>query len=358
MEGYKLSNPSDSVLYFPTIEFGSDEWVKSSLLFWDKIYRIVPEDYKPNDSKTVQEAENCGLIRNIILEKDDVTKTGDQFLKFRDSLPFIPAGLVGEDYDRIHPDKIDKRLYPSLENIAHEFENDGFLLLSKPLARGYMFYLSKIVAERRNLVRATDNRDSWIVSPYFVEEGNFDEFVYNREAQGFYSSLIIEDLVPANISEIPISSIIKFVDKRKEVKSIFRKKIYDFTEGLAECQSKEFAMTLIEDSKKEIEDSKRELKKSMDFLNSDGRTALFTMGIPVSLTAFGAFAVSGDPFSLYNIFSSVLIGAVAAYSDYSKVKKQQRANSYASYLIDMDKRLIGQRRYPNYTSIFNEFIND
>lgn len=358
MGGCKLSNPSDSILYFPSIEFGSDEWVKCSLLFWDNIYRIVPGDYKPNDSKTVQEAESCDLIRNVILEQEDVTKTGNQFLQFCDSLPFIPAGLEGVDYDRIHPDKIDKRLYPSLEKIAHKFERDGWLRLSTELARGYMFYLSKTVAERRNLARATDDRDSWIISPYFVEEGNFDEFIYNRDADGFYSSLIIEDLVPANISEVPIASIIQFVDERKELKSIFRKKLYAFTEGLAECQSEEFARTLIEDYKAEIEESKRELKESIDFLKSAGLNALFTMGIPVSLTAFRAIAVLGDPFSLHSISSSVIIGAVAAYSDYSKVKKQQRANSYASYLIDMDKRLIEQKKYPNYTSIFDEFIND
>ncbi len=111
-----MSKITDSVLYFPSIEFASDEWVKSSLLFWDRIYRIVPKDYEPNDSKTVQEAINCGLIRNISLEKKDLSKTADQFLKFCDKLPFIPAGLEKKP-EKIHIDKIDKRLYPDLEKI-------------------------------------------------------------------------------------------------------------------------------------------------------------------------------------------------------------------------------------------------
>lgn len=354
-ESFELSKISDSVLYFPSIEFASDEWVKSSLLFWDIIYRIVPKDYEPNDSEIVQEAINCGLIKNISLEKKDLSKTADQFLKFCDKLPFIPAGLEKKT-EKIHIDKIDKRLYPELEKISNKFD-DEFLFLSKGLARGYMFYLSKIVAERRNLVRATDNRDSWTISPYFIEEGNFGEDIYNMGAEGFYSSLIIKDLFPANISEINITSIIKFVDEQKELKSNFRKKLYEFTESLADCQSEEFARTLIDKFENEIETSKKELKDGMDFFNVDTQTSLFTMGVPVSLTAFGAFAVSGNPFSLYNIFGSILIGAVAAYSDYSKVKKQ-RTSSYASYLIDMDKELIGKKKYPDYSYIFNEFVND
>lgn len=116
-----MIKPSDSVLYFPTIEFQNEDWVKSSLLFWDKVYRIVPKDYTPIDSKAIIEAQENDLIRNITLESQDVSITGEKFLRFCDQLPFIPAGLDVKDYHRIHPDKIDKRLYPSLENISNKF---------------------------------------------------------------------------------------------------------------------------------------------------------------------------------------------------------------------------------------------
>jgi hypothetical protein len=29
---------SDSILYFPTIEFQSDGWLKAALLVWDRVY--------------------------------------------------------------------------------------------------------------------------------------------------------------------------------------------------------------------------------------------------------------------------------------------------------------------------------
>lgn len=33
----------DSILYYPHIEFQNEAWVKSSLLLWNHVYRIVPE---------------------------------------------------------------------------------------------------------------------------------------------------------------------------------------------------------------------------------------------------------------------------------------------------------------------------
>ncbi|MDR6944705.1 hypothetical protein J2W55_004565 [Mucilaginibacter pocheonensis] len=45
---------SASILYYPSIEFASYEWVKSSLLLWDYVYRIVPENYETHDSPAVR----------------------------------------------------------------------------------------------------------------------------------------------------------------------------------------------------------------------------------------------------------------------------------------------------------------
>ena len=47
----------DSILYYPHIEFKNEAWVKSSLLLWDHVYRIVPENYIPNDSDEIKKKE-------------------------------------------------------------------------------------------------------------------------------------------------------------------------------------------------------------------------------------------------------------------------------------------------------------
>ena len=44
----------DSILYYPHIEFQNVAWVKSSLLLWNHVYRIVPEGYVPNDNDDIK----------------------------------------------------------------------------------------------------------------------------------------------------------------------------------------------------------------------------------------------------------------------------------------------------------------
>lgn len=349
--------PANSILYYPSIEFHSDEWVKSSLLLWDNVYRIVPSGYDPNDNDTIREFVDSDLVRDVNLDDSDVKQTGDEFLELCDTLPFVPAGLVPSDDDRIHPDKIDKRLYPSLEKIADNFLHDGWLHLSKELARGYMFYLAKTVAQRRNFVRGTDDSDCWSIAPYFTEQANFDELMCDGEAEGFYCSLFLEDLIPQNIGDVSAKEIIKFVEKRKGLKEQLRIKLESLFSKLVLIENKEQAFVEVNDFLAQVEFDKKELRKSMHFWKSDIPSSLFAVGVPTTLTALGAFGLAGDVFTAKKITSSILIGAVASYSDYKKTIKNNRDSSYVSYLLQVDKLVRPGLPY-KFMRNLEEFIND
>ena len=44
----------NSALYYPYIEFADPRWLWTAALVWDKVYRIVPDDYTPQDSDNVK----------------------------------------------------------------------------------------------------------------------------------------------------------------------------------------------------------------------------------------------------------------------------------------------------------------
>jgi hypothetical protein len=352
-----LSKPSDSVLYYPSIEFQSDNWVKLSLLFWDKIYRIVPPSYTPCDSETVIEATRHGLIKNISVDDKDKKIAEKKFNEFYEDLSFIPAGLEMRPYHRVHTDKIDNRLYPKLEKIAQKWYNENWLYPPAHVAKGYMFCLSKIVADRRNVSRATDDNDAWTISPYFAENGDFGEDLYNPDAKSYYSALLIKDIFPANISEVSIEEIIKFLDEKRDLKAELRNEIFGFVSDLSECESVDFINETIADYKGEIESAKQELMKSAGFWNKDGLSFLLSIGIPLSNSVYKALANPSDPFSINDVGIGV-ITAIAAYLSNKYRRSSDRGNSYYSYLIDMDQRLVGTNKYPDYSYAFNEFIND
>ena len=87
----------------------------------------------------------------------------------------------------------------------------------------------------------------------------------------------------------------------------------------------------------------------------DIRALSISTGIPVSLTALGAFALNGNPFSIAKIAGSLAIGAICSYADFYRAKKN-RDPSYSSYLIGIDKLCRNVTRQ-SYTRL-DEFIND
>ncbi|HEY0769942.1 MAG TPA: hypothetical protein VGD31_06375, partial [Sphingobacteriaceae bacterium] len=75
------------------------------------------------------------------------------------------------------------------------------------------------------------------------------------------------------------------------------------------------------------------------------------------LTALGALGLTGDPFSLVKISSSISIAGLAAYSDYKKTIETKRDASYVSYLLEIDK--LPTHSYANRLARnFEEFLND
>src|SRR5580700_7572398 len=95
----------NNALYYPTIEFQDYEWLWSAALLWDRIYRIVPEGYEPDDPENIQILAEGGEI-GIPLRPGPYTKdTADEFLGKISSGDWDAAALefdMDEAYARLH----------------------------------------------------------------------------------------------------------------------------------------------------------------------------------------------------------------------------------------------------------------
>ena len=68
-------------LYYPTIEFKNDAWVKLAVLYWDKLGRIVPSGYRPNDSETVKRlAGELDFIKDFPPQLDEKRQLANMFI--------------------------------------------------------------------------------------------------------------------------------------------------------------------------------------------------------------------------------------------------------------------------------------
>lgn len=351
----------NSILYYPHIEFKNEAWVKSSLLLWDHVYRIVPDGYTPEDSYEIKALIDEGLVRNIKLDEKDRRDTADEFLNLCGRIEkYMPAGLSASNVDRIHPDKIDTRLYPFLDSIGDHFiDDEKWLHMSKELARGYMFKLSQVVARIRNLYRGTDDFDAWSINPYFCENGNFGDLLNDPDSKGFLCSLTLEDVVPENIGGVSAKDLITFVKNRRDERSLLREKFDDLTNHLAKISNLQHAGQINEDFISELNKSKEQYRKSMDSWK-DVVARSITVGVPVSVTTWDKLKdfdilPNNRNDDLIKIAGSIVVGAICTFLNFGRVKTN-RTPSYSSYLIDLDN-MCKNVAYSSYIRL-DEFIND
>lgn len=205
---------ASEILYYPTIEFQSDAWIKTCLLFWDKIYRIVPEDYLPRDSDETKIAISNGFIENITLSKSDLAQTADKYETFYNNLDFKPACLdTNYCSSRLHADKVEDRLKPFFLSFAKAIDRNGFFRIPPEIANGYMFFLADTVSNRRNISKLTDSADKYSAMIYFEGKGCFDEWLINPDNKNSYMNMVVERLVPKDIEYISMDTTIKLIRK-------------------------------------------------------------------------------------------------------------------------------------------------
>ena len=108
-----MAQDNHSALYYPSIEFSDPQWLWASSLIWDRIYRIVPSDYVPEDSENIRRITESGEI-GIAIHPDKYAKAvSEEFLKKLETKHWDAAALVGnmdDEYARLHSDKVDVQL--------------------------------------------------------------------------------------------------------------------------------------------------------------------------------------------------------------------------------------------------------
>lgn len=347
-------------LHYPTIEFNDHDAFKRSLLVWDRLHRIVPDGYVPDDHPEVVDAVGAGVVHDLTVGINEKGQAARRFLDFyalRDSpnnMLTWPAGFSTETFTRINPDKIDAKLLPLFEELSRRMTADGFLEVPHEHAGGYMFYLATAVAQERALELTTDSSDYWAVGTYFANEGSFTEQVYSEDADVYLANLAIDDLLPENLKSVSIDTILRFRETTNEQRVAFQRELKSLREEISRCNNKQHARYIVEDFIGRFQRAKADYRDSLGFFRKDGLCSIFSVGLPAAATFIALPTLSGgDPFDPVRLGSGMLLGAVSALATREMGRKPK---SIGSFLVDAE----GLTRTPSWFlhRKFEEFIND
>ena len=351
---------SGSILYYPTIEFQSDTWLKAAICVWEKVYRIVPASYKPNDSDEVKEAIDAGLVESIKLEKRDLSKAAADFQCFMDNADTFPSSLSGYgNLDiRIHPEKIDAKLLPLFESLASKIDPEGFLSVSEQVANAYMLYLATNIARRRQIGKATDDPNVFSVDSYFQFDGNFTEYIFDESQTEVAATVVLPQLLPSGLETDSMKRVLNFRHKHSEARAAYRECVLDLAKLLTKVESKSHVQEVINDFKSKLEEPKRSPIGKATATISEHKYSALAIGLPIAAAAF----LDGEKFKWSVALGEIGLAIIATMADANKSKRSQWKQTDAFYHLALNGYFDwqqGRRTGLSRTSdIFHEFMDD
>ena len=52
-------------LYYPQVQFYSPNWLRTALLYWEGVLRLVPDGFQPVDPPIVSDLADLGLVESV-----------------------------------------------------------------------------------------------------------------------------------------------------------------------------------------------------------------------------------------------------------------------------------------------------
>ena len=287
----------NSILYYPTIEFRKEDymWLWNTSLFADKIYRIVPpghELHEPRNIEALCSSGDIGIPLSPVPYSKEASQDFSDFVSKHKAAAFDLIEKVDTDYIRIHSSKMDvKMIQKVFYQMKHIDEDENWLYARPNAANFYMTFLANHIAKQNALDLWTRNPEVWTTSTFFLFNGDVQDMYYGpnttEPSTDVLTSIMIPDVFPQNILDIPPESILKFREERRDERAQFMNSINHLRDELSKATAPEIINDIIHDEKGKVNAAVTDYKKSMDLLNVVKFGGVLTTVLTIAADAMG-----------------------------------------------------------------------
>jgi uncharacterized protein (UPF0305 family) len=219
----KDNKPLSKVLYFPYIDVPKNNWTIQSILYWDNVSIIAPNDFIHEDEFT-QNLADLNLISRVVPNNDDKSTNKlnkDMIDCLNDRLNCFNVYRKNFQNNKIiliHMGKItyEIRRYLEENRLAEEYEKDyQWLKVEVTIGNIIMAYLAKYLCETCRYIPSTDNQK--FVNRYYKNSIRKVDTIRNK---------FLNDLIPyPNVSNIELKKLKDFKNKYEKQLRRFRNAI-------------------------------------------------------------------------------------------------------------------------------------
>lgn len=280
-------------LYYPYIHLQDEKWLKMATLYYEGLRRIVPKDYKTNDTDIVKVLnDEFRFIRDLRPDYEP-EQIADDFLQFaheelsdkderKDILKKIRKRLPRKSGFRIHVGKMGKALRRGLPRLGlakriRTLSQPGPWYDFEPVTGAlYMTCLANRMAERRALHVVTDNP---IYQP-LIRGIQLDRWGGRPDKAHALASLAIETAVPENIESVPIERIVEFRRRHNDERHRFYEGVRALAKDIPTIDEPDAFRDCLNYHKKTIDEAVKDLRLSLTSVGIGCATALFGLSVP------------------------------------------------------------------------------
>ncbi|MGC4010936.1 MAG: DUF6236 family protein [Pseudomonas sp.] len=202
------------------------------------------------------------------------------------------------------------------------------------IASNFMLYMASEISTKNNLSLITSDWGAWTGTSYFSMNGQIDEFITNigknsgdEHAEDFgLFGLMLNELVPINISEIPSEKILEFRERRHGEIEQFRHCMLELRNELSHLDNKEIRIDLINDKAKELSKAQEQYKASADLLKAKGWFGISMMGFPAPIV-FGQLMSIPTTSTIALGLTGLAIGGLFNITKYARRAKKDQGKT-------------------------------
>jgi len=359
-------------LYYPHINLTNKNWVKHSLLFWDKISRIVPSSVEPSDNEDITSIKyHTGFIEDYHPENYD---TSNAFNQFSDQLRHILESdhffhdryfkreKHRRDYRRdyyerrnfysdmakssgtyIHVMKIDPRMKEYLFEIGiavpGENEWEDWVKIDNEIGLLYMAHLAKSISKKKTLPIVTDVEHSFSASIQFEEKINSD---YKNQFEYRLGNLLIEAIVPKRINDVPLDKIIDIRENYSAERTAFFNEISNLTNSIPDIDNASSLKDALNHYSRLILKETKHLEKLYETHKIETVNKFLSISVPTTIASLSELIP--DIAKPIVTTGGVIFGIISSANSVKKEKLELQANP-KSYLLNLKSELSGSNMF-------------
>jgi len=336
-----------SALYYPYIHIRSLDHIKASLIYWDRVRRIVPDmlrhgegrKYAYDDSYDAQLLADHGLL----VCTDPVpyeNQAADTF--FKHITPHAGNFHIDPETARrltankrgIHIEKLGDQVLWRLQQMGLAHQIGEWVAMHEEVGALYMFCLASEMGQKMNAALLGDSSEDAEIGQSLLFEPSSP-----AEVSEHLLDVGISLPTPEALHDVPIKKVADFAQRRAGERLRFREEVEVIIETARSSSDPNQIADYLSTRKTEIAEAVDALRKTQDELLTGGVAGVAKITVPTSFASAAAIAHVSPIGAAILAAAGIGVMAIACYAETRGKLRQAKLSSPYHYLISVENDL-------------------